>query len=80
MNMKYSTIKDVLDVNKLITKSKMTKMAIKYQHLGPNEDLSLMVLSDALLGSLKDEGSHGGFFILMVEKVENSCLFIGALE
>ena len=68
MNMKDSTVKDVLDVNKLITKSKMTKMAIKYQHLGPNEDLSLMVFSDASLGNLKDGGSQGGFFILLVGK------------
>ena len=65
-NIKHSTVRDLLSVNKLIVKAKSTKMLMKYQHLGPDNELSLTVFCDASFGNLRDGGSQGGYLILLV--------------
>ena len=65
VNIKQSSVKDIININKLIIKAKSSMMSLKYQYLGDNE-LSLMVFSDASLGNLKDGGSQGGYLILLV--------------
>ena len=61
-------MKDVLDVNKIIGKAKSSKITLKYQHLGDDNDLCLMIFSDAALGNLTDGGSQGGYVIFLVGK------------
>ena len=60
------TIQDILQVNKIIGRAKSSKIKLKFQHLGENHDLKLMVFSDAAMGNLADGGSQGGYIILLV--------------
>ena len=66
VSIKNSTVKDMLAANKIITKAKSSNMTLKYQFLGDNNNLRLMVFSDAALGNLPDGGSQGGYLILLV--------------
>ena len=60
------TIQDILQVNKIIGRAKSSKIKLKFQHLGENHDLKLMVFSDAAMGNLADGGSQGGYLIPLV--------------
>jgi len=66
VTIKNSTVKDMLVINKVIVKAKSSKMTLKYQYLGDDNNLRLMVFSDAALGNLPDGGSQGGYLILLV--------------
>jgi len=67
-NIGKCTVKDIHDVNKIIGKAKSSKITLKYQHLGDDNDLCLMIFSDAALRDLTDGGSQGGYVIFLVGK------------
>ena len=57
---------DLLQVNKVIARAKSSELSLKFQPLGRDEELHLMVFSDAAIGNLLDGGSQGGYIILLV--------------
>ena len=67
-NIRKCTVKDMLDVNKIIGKAKSSKITLKYQPLGDYNDLCLMIFSDATLGILLTVVVKGGYVILPVGK------------
>ena len=68
VGIKRATVKDLLSANKVVNKARSSKLSITFQHLGPDNDLSLMVFTDAALGNLPEGGSQGGHLILLVGK------------
>jgi hypothetical protein len=63
---KRATVQCLVDVNKVIRKVKSEKLTLKFQHLGSEDKLHLLVYSDASLGNLYDGGTQGGHIILLV--------------
>ena len=59
---------DIRDVNNIIIKAKSSKITLKYQHFGDDNDLCLMIFSDTVLGNLTDGSSQGGYLIFLVGK------------
>ena len=47
---------------------KLSKITLKYHHLGDDNDLCFMIFSDAAIGNLTDGGSPGGYVIFLVGK------------
>ena len=54
------------EVNKIIRKLTSEKATLKFQHLGKNDALNLVVFSDASLGNLPDGGSQGETLIVLM--------------
>ena len=67
-SIKNCTMRDLLQVNKVIARAKSSKLSLTFQHLGENEKIHLMVFSDAAMGNLPDGGSQGGYIIFLVGK------------
>ena len=61
-------MKDIVDVNKIIGKAKSSKITLKYQHLGDDNDLCLMIFGDVALGNLTDGDDPDGYVIFLVGK------------
>ena len=61
-------MKDIFEVTKIIGKAKSSKITLKYHHLGDDNDLCLMIFSDAALGNLTDGGIQGSYVIFLVGK------------
>lgn len=65
-NIKNATVQSIHDVNKVVRKLKSEKVTLKFQHLGDNNALNLIVFSDASLGNLPDGGTQGGTLIALM--------------
>ena len=65
-NIKNATVQSVHEVNKIIRKLKSDKVTLKFQYLGQNDALNLVVFSDASLGNLPDGGTQGGTLIVLM--------------
>lgn len=63
---KHATVQTLHDVNKLIRKLKSEEVILKFQNLGKDSSLKLVVFSDASLGNLPDGGTQGGHLIFLV--------------
>lgn len=64
-NIKNATVQSLHEVNKIIRKLKSDKVTLKFQHLGNNDALNLVVFSDSL-GNLPDGGTQGGTLIVLM--------------
>lgn len=60
-----ATVKDILDINKVIGRLKQGKLTMKFQKLC--EPLQLTVFADASFGNLPDGGTQGGYIILLTD-------------
>jgi len=72
-SIKNATVQSIHEVNKVIRRLKSEKVTLKFQHLNNNNDLSLVVFSDASLGNLPDGGTQGGTFIALMGKTGKFC-------
>lgn len=59
-NIKNATVQFMHEVNKIIRKLYSEMVTLKFQHLGNNDALNLVVFSDASLGNPPDGGTQGG--------------------
>ena len=58
-----STINEIKRLNKIIKRTKLENVELKFQNLGT--DLEITLYSDASFGNLHDGGSQGGYFIAL---------------
>lgn len=65
---KNATVQTLIEANKVVTHLKSDTVNLKFQHLGCNENLKLIVFSDSSLGNLPDGGTQGGHFIMLIGK------------
>ena len=62
---KGATVQNIIDDNKVILKLKSEEVALKFQFLGNENALELVIFSDASLGNLPDGGTQDGHFIMI---------------
>lgn len=67
-SVKHATVQSIHEVNKVICKLKSEQVTLKFQHLGENDALNLVVFSDASLGNLPDGGTQGGILVVLMGK------------
>ena len=67
-SVKGVTMQNIIDANKVIRKLKSEEVALKFQFLGDDNALELVIFSGASLGNLPDGGTQGGHFIMIVGK------------
>lgn len=65
-SMKAATVQTLHSVNKLIQKLKSDEVTLKFQHLGKDSALQLVVFSDSSMGNLPDGGTQGGHLIMLM--------------
>ena len=56
------------EANKVIKKLKSEHVTLKFQNLGDDDSLKLVVFSDASMGNLPDGGTQGGHLIVLMGK------------
>lgn len=62
---KNGTVANILETNKVIRKVQSENVCLKFQQLGGDSSVKLVIYSDASLGNLSDGGSQGGYFIIL---------------
>ena len=65
-NIKHATVQSLHDTNKVVRKLKSEKVTLKFQNLGKDSSLKLVVFCDASLGNLPDGGTQGGHLIMLM--------------
>nr|XP_039264060.1 uncharacterized protein LOC120339893 [Styela clava] len=65
-NFKNATVRDLFLANKVLRKLKSNPFSLKFQNLGPNENLNLVCYTDASFASLNDGGSQSGSLVFLV--------------
>nr|XP_039255142.1 uncharacterized protein LOC120332004 [Styela clava] len=65
-NFKSATVKDLLRVNKVISKLKSNSVDLNFCNLGSDKDLKLVCFVDASFGNLTDGGSQAASLIFLV--------------
>lgn len=65
-NTKDATVQTLHCANKLIRKLKSEEVTLRFQYLGENSSLKLVVFSDSSMGNLQDGGTQGGHFIMLM--------------
>ena len=65
-NTKHATVQTLHCANKLIRKLKSEEVILRFQYLGENCSLKLVVFSDSSMGNLADGGTQGGHFIMLM--------------
>lgn len=65
-SLKTATVQTLIDANKVIKNLKSENVSLKFQYLGPNDNVKLLMFSDSSLGNLPDGGTQGGHFIALV--------------
>ncbi|KAL5006315.1 hypothetical protein ScPMuIL_015121 [Solemya velum] len=63
---KNAQVQDILDTNKVVRRLKSETVNLKFQHVGVQEKLKLVLFNDASLGNLPDGGTQGGHFIVLM--------------
>ena len=56
------------EANKVVRKLKSEHVALRFQNLGNDDALKLVVFSDAAMGNLPDGGTQGGHLIVLMGK------------
>lgn len=69
-----STVKDIIEMNKLIKKTKAEELIIKFPQLENLRECRLVVFSDSSFANLEDSGSQGARVIFLVDKSQNAAL------
>ena len=64
--LKSGTVKDLLEVNKVIQQLKSYCLRLRYVKLGKDKDLKIIVFTDGAHGNLVDGGSQGDYFVFLV--------------
>jgi hypothetical protein len=62
---KHATVQNIIDANKVIRKLTSDKITLKFQFLGEEKSLQMVIFSDASLGNLPDGGTQGGHLIML---------------
>ena len=70
---KHATVQTLHCTNKLIRRLKSDEVTLKFQHLGKDSSLKLVVFNDSSMGNLPD----GGARTLLMGKMEDSHLYAG---
>lgn len=65
-NTKHATVQTIHEANKVVRKLKSQQVTLKFQHVGKDDSLKLVVFSDASLGNLTDGGTQGGHLIVLM--------------
>ena len=65
-NTKHATVQTLHCANKLIRKLKSEEVILRFQYLGENSSVKLVVYSDSSMGNLQDGGTQGGHFIMLM--------------
>ena len=79
-SVKDITLQNVIDANKVIRKLKSEKVALKFQFLGDENALELVIFSDASLGNLPEGGTQGGHFIMILWEMEDFHHCLGSVR
>ena len=61
--LKHGTVQTLHEANKVVKKRKSEHVTLKFQNLGDDDSLKLVVFSDASMGNLPDVGTQGGHLI-----------------
>ena len=70
INFNKATVKNLLEVNKAISKAKSDSLGLTFQRLtGP---ISITIFTDAAFGNLQDGGSQGAYLIFLTDE-EKRC-------
>ena len=56
------------EANKVVNKLKSEHVTLKFQNLGDDDSLKLVVFSEASMGNLPDSGTQGGHLIVLMGK------------
>ena len=67
-SLKKAYVKTIVEANKVIKKLKYEPVELKFQPLGFEEDLKMVVFSDSFLGHLQDGGTQGGHLVTIMGK------------
>lgn len=63
---KHATVQTLHCANKLIRKLKSEEVTLRFQYLGKQSSLKLVVFSDSSMGNLPDGGTQGGHLIILM--------------
>lgn len=63
---KHANVQTLHCANKLIRKLKSEEVTLRFQHLGKDSSLKVVVFSDSSMGNLPDGGTQGGHFIMLM--------------
>lgn len=63
---KHATVQTLNCTNKLIRKLKLQEVTLKFQPLGKDSSLKLVVFNDSSMGNLPDGGTQGGHIIMLM--------------
>ena len=66
--LKHGTVQTLHEANKVVKKRKSEHVTLKFQNLGDDDSLKLVVFSDASMGNLPDGGTQGGHLIVLMGK------------
>lgn len=65
-NLNHATVQSMHEANKVVRKLKSEHVTLKFQNLGNEDFLRLVVFSDASMGNLPDGGTQGGHLIVLM--------------
>lgn len=63
---KHATVQTLHSAKKLIRKLKSEEVTLRFQYLGKDSSLKLVVFSDSSMGNLPDGGTQGGHLIMLM--------------
>lgn len=66
-SLKGAKVQNIIDANKVVGKLKSEDVVLKFQDL--EDDLKLVIFSDASLGNLPDGGTQGGQLVMLMDKM-----------
>lgn len=67
-------VKDIIELNKLIKKTKSEEVMIKFPRLKNLKECRIVVFADASFGNLEQSGSQGAHIIFLADKDQNATL------
>jgi len=67
-SLKSAKVQTLIEANKIIKNLKSETITIKFQKLGNDSDIKVLIFSDSSLGNLPDGGTQGGHFIVLIGK------------
>lgn len=75
---KHATVQTLHCANKLIRKLESEEVILRFQDLGENSSLKLIVFSDSSMGNLPGGGHRVDILLCLSEKMKNSHLYAGS--
>ncbi|KAK9523757.1 hypothetical protein VZT92_017657 [Zoarces viviparus] len=65
-SVKHATVQTLHSANKLVRKLKSEEVILRFQYLGRDSSLKLVVFSDSSMGNLPDGGTQGGHLVMLM--------------